>query len=343
MTSLQDGTAQEPTLSIRLVMATLETAQRLGIARARFLELAKFDPARLEIPEGRVPCSEYYRLCALLLELGGDPALGLHEAEVMTGVSFNIITPLVAYASTLRNGFETLFQVHRLLGDQLRYTLIEGEREVTLRCATPEGMSQPVRRFMSEFEQTCFFRMIGYFGGGARPERVSFEYAAPDYYHEYTRVFDGRERFEQPFTGVVFDRALMDVPSVLQDGEIYGVLRAQADHRIARIVQRACYARRVREVLVQAASGRTEMDAVARTLGLSVRSLRRRLAEEHTTYQAVASSALATIAKRHLLVEGRTIQETAHAMGYADSGAFHRAFKRWTGSTPNRFLTERER
>ena len=79
------------------------------------------------------------------------------------------------------------------------------------------------------------------------------------------------------------------------------------------------------------------MQAVALALGISVRSLRRRLAAEGRSYQSVESEALATAAKRLLRDERRTIQDTADRMGFADTTAFHRAFKRWTGTTPSAY------
>jgi AraC-like DNA-binding protein len=80
------------------------------------------------------------------------------------------------------------------------------------------------------------------------------------------------------------------------------------------------------------------MEQVAHALGLSVRSLRRRLADEGQSYAAIANEALTIVAKHLLRDRQRTIQETAYEMGFADTSSFHRAFKRWTGTTPGAYL-----
>jgi AraC-like DNA-binding protein len=78
--------------------------------------------------------------------------------------------------------------------------------------------------------------------------------------------------------------------------------------------------------------GAPDMKAVARDLGMSERSLRRRLTEEGVSFKSVLNDAFGTAAT--WLLTKQTIQETAHAMGFSDPTAFHRAFKRWTGMTP---------
>jgi AraC-like DNA-binding protein len=86
------------------------------------------------------------------------------------------------------------------------------------------------------------------------------------------------------------------------------------------------------------------MDEAARSVGLSVRSLRRRLSSEGSSYQTVANEALVIVAKHLLMPKQYSIQETAYAMGFADARSFHRAFRRWTGVTPGAYRrAEREK
>jgi AraC-like DNA-binding protein len=175
----------------------------------------------------------------------------------------------------------------------------------------------------------------------ARLERACFEYAPPNHHAEYTRVFEGAESFDQPLTGVVFDRGLMGAASPHRDQDMYDALRAIAERQMLRL-QRASFAMRVREVLLQKrCAGPIDMTSVARPLGLSVRSLRRRLVAEGVSYAAVANDALAMVAKHFLVDEQYSIQETAYEMGFSDPSAFHRAFKRWTGTTPDAFRNSR--
>ena len=79
------------------------------------------------------------------------------------------------------------------------------------------------------------------------------------------------------------------------------------------------------------------MEEVARELEISARSLRRRMLAEGLSYGNLVTRSRTNAAKRMLQRPSSSIQETAHAMGFASAAAFHRAFKRWTGMTPKQY------
>jgi AraC-like DNA-binding protein len=181
--------------------------------------------------------------------------------------------------------------------------------------------------------------LIRHFAGpNAQITRVCFEYSAPVYRGEYTRLFQGTERFDQAFTGVVFPRQLLHSQSPQKDEDLYATLSDLAARRLQRLQGRAPYSVRVRQVLMQQrAPHRVSMQQVARRLGISVRSLHRRLTEEGRSYVVLANEASAELAKQLLLDDTRTIHEAAHTMGFSNASSFHRAFRRWTGTTPAAF------
>ena len=317
------------------MQALLEAVEAEGVPRLRLLRAAQLDPGQLEVPGFRMPCSEVYRLCEMAIDLTADPALGLHWAEKLSGDTFNPISHMLAHSATLRQAFESLSQFRRLLTDQASYELLESDDIVTVRCVAPAGASLRVRRFTTEMLLTSLVRLIRSFSVHAWPRRVNFEYAAPPYSAEYTRLFRGAERFKQPFSGIVFDSALMNAVSPHKDEDVHSALRSIAEQRVLQLTNRMPYAVRVRDFLVQhAPSGRAEMATVARSLGMSVRSLRRRMDAEGKTFNSVANDAQAIVAKNLLRSTERTIQEVAYELGFADTSSFHRAFKRWTGTTP---------
>ena len=169
---------------------------------------------------------------------------------------------------------------------------------------------------------------------------MSFEHPRPEHHRECARVFGGAERYGRPFTGVEFDRKVLDQSGLHHHPELYTVLRSQAERTLARVTRGIGQAERLRQYFLARPPHRCRGrhgEVVANALGMSVRSLRRRLTEEGVSYKTILEESLVTVAQRMLGDTRRTIQETAHAMGFSDPTAFHRAFKRWTGMTPTQY------
>jgi AraC-like DNA-binding protein len=172
---------------------------------------------------------------------------------------------------------------------------------------------------------------------------VSFEHAVPAYAEEYAHVFDGvKVVSDADTTCLSFDRALLDATQLHHDPEVQALLESQALRRIDSIEGELSYSDRVRHLLLGGIASRgQDMEAVARALEVSVRSLRRRLQVEGASFADLADETRATLAKRLLADHGRAIEHAAYELGFSDPRAFHRAFKRWTGTTPSEFRRSR--
>jgi AraC-like DNA-binding protein len=334
--SAQQSDTHEASMSIRIACGLIEAVEQMGIARGELLRAAQIDCEQLLREDACVPSSVVYRICELALDLTGDPALGLHWAERLSAPALNPVSNLVAHSGSLREGLESLSKFHRLFSDQPSFKISERGDKVMVQGFNLAGATPRMQRFASEMLIVGVTRLIRSFSPQAKVDAVSFAYPMPEYGSEYTRVLDIAPSFDQPTTGFVFDRALMNVVSLHRDEDVHEALRAVAERRIRRLTQDAPFTSRVRDLLVE--QGRTQqpdMNGVARTLGLSKRSLRRRLVSEGSSYKAVVKEALAIVAKQYLRDRRLTIQETAYEMGFADTSTFHRAFKRWTGRTPS--------
>lgn len=325
-----------PTVSMRLVRALLEAVAQAGLARSQLLRAAGLAATQLDDPEARLSYAELVRICGLALDLTQDPALGLHWGERQTGSAFTPVAPLICRANSLRAELDALTSFERRLTDVSSFQLIEQGEQAWLRFRRLGGASPRVQRFFAEVMSAGFFRLLRRFSAGRVPGHVSFCHPAPAYQHEYVRVYQQAVRFDRQVTEIAFPRALLGAPSAFRDDALPEVARDLSQSGLIRVVQRGQFAERVRQILMQQRlPQRCDMQVVARSLGLSERSLRRRLAEEGTSYHQVESEAQANLAKHLLRDQQLTIHETAEAMGFSDTTTFHRAFKRWTGMTPS--------
>lgn len=331
-------------VSIVLVRALVEATEVQGVRRQELLAAAHFDEALLENPEARIPLEQYDLLQSSAIRMTSDEALGLHLGERVSLSTFDIVGPLLLSAPTIREGINVLLRYHRILNDCADSSLLEDGDTAVLRYEYPRS-SPRVDRMRAEFGLVSLLRAGQvYVGSDKLPRRVRFEHAAPAYVHEYTRIFGPNVTFGEPFTALDFDREWLDRHQLHQNPPLYTLLENQAEIRLRKLDPRVGLADRVRAALAEwGPTERPNMDEVAKRLGMSARSLRRRLKREGVPYGSVIDEALGHTARRMLQDPNRTLQEIAYAMGFSEPSAFHRAFKRWTGLTPRQYRIEAAR
>ena len=184
--------------------------------------------------------------------------------------------------------------------------------------------------------------------------RVELAYAAPPHVLEYDLLFGAPCVFGAETTALVFDRALLNEPVLQDEAGIAAFLRRAPEDVLARIDYGSTTAARVRRLLGQSLPGPgssipgagppargpatlpTETE-LAERLALSPQTLRRRLSAEGTSFQQIRDQ----MRRDHAiaaLAQGRTpIERISEQLGFSEPSAFHRAFKRWTGSTPRAY------
>jgi AraC-like DNA-binding protein len=321
-------------LSVVLVRALIECVEHLGIRREAFLEAARLSSDIIDQSDGRISLEDYDTLQEVARTLTGEQALGLRMGEVASATTHSVTAHLVAYAPTLGDAIDGLVRYQRLLTGRPIISLRQDATTATLLYDVAPGTLE-CRRFRAEVAVTGFCRMVRFFGRDRGPDLVAFEHEAPPYRAEYARLFDGAEQFSRSFSGLVFPRELLSASQMHGDPEFHAALRSQAEKKLSRLLGETSYAERVREhVLDPRATNRRDMASAARALGLSPRSLRRKLQREGASFSDVVDDALAALAKRLLADEARSIEATAYELGFSAPSAFHKAFKRWTGVTP---------
>jgi AraC-like DNA-binding protein len=329
-------------VSIMAVRALVGAIEGLGIPRARYLAEAGISEAQLDDQSLRVSVADYDRARCAALVVSGDPGLGLRMGESANIGAYDVLGHLVEHSGTLRKALHTVTRYARIVMDGPELTVCEEGDAATLRY---EGLSgeAPEIRLSAEFVVSSLLYLVRRFvGESALPRKAFFAYAAPPHHAQYTEMFRGREHFSHPFTGIEIDRAWLDRSHAYGSPELCSFLLSRADMLLARVDQDAPVAERLRRVLSsQDLQTKPTMDTVARELGMSARSLRRRLQEERAIYNDLVEDARALHAKRMLSDPRLSVQEAAYALGFGTPAAFTRAFKRWTGVAPTTFRSAR--
>lgn len=160
----------------------------------------------------------------------------------------------------------------------------------------------------------------------------------------YEAHFGCRIAFDADTDALVFAAADLDRSFRTQNGELLEMLAPQLDAALAR--QRAAIdaAESAKVTIKRLLAGRRpELADVARELGVSTRTLQRRLTDEGVSYQQVLERARRELASHYLLRSTLDLSETAYLLGYEDANSFFRAFHQWEGESPSRWRERRRR
>jgi len=328
--------AQRPQVAARIAAFALQAATARGADATRLMALVGLDPAALADPDARLPLAREHRLWDGAAELTGDPHFGLHAAELIRPGAFDVLDYAVRTAPDLRAALERLARYNRLLHDSASFHLspVTGGLRIEHRLDLPEGSAS---RQVVEFTLASLVVVAAQLG--AQPvaaQAVTFRHGAPGPLEDYRRVFGVTPQFNAPASALVLGDEVLRRPVPAADPGLSRIVIEHAERLLQALAPQADgTAARLGLLLAETLTdGPLSLGEAARRLGLSERSLQRRLEAEGTTFAALLDGVRKELALRYVADLRLALGEVAYLLGFAEPSPFHRAFRRWTGTTP---------
>ena len=143
--------------------------------------------------------------------------------------------------------------------------------------------------------------------------------------------------------GLLLSPSAMHEVLALAGPEALKMLASACERELRKLEASKGLAGQVRELLHQLHDPGAGMKAVARALKMTERTLRRRLAQEGTSFSAIADEVKYSVATQHLQGSRASVDEIAELAGFSDAANFRRAFIRWTRMSPAQFRSRQQR
>jgi AraC-like DNA-binding protein len=286
--------------------------------------------------DDRVPIPVAHQFLTALIEQTGDLDLGLKAGRTMSAGDVGVAGYAIRSAATVHEAIKVAARYLRLVNDGLELRLHhEGDR-VVLQWESMIIMPRAAEDFLMSAIYTSHMRMLLH---DAPELECWFTYPEPSTMVEYERTFGAAKlRFVAPFAGYAFDSDHLRKPVEAADAKLHSVLRQHAEALLGVLPASRTFTDQVRHHLTSDLShGRPAASKLARRLHMSARTLERRLEGEGTTFGAVLEDLRRRLALDHLGRRDVSLSEIAFLLGFSQVGAFHRAFKRWTGTTPDEY------
>lgn len=325
-----------------LVAGVFECAVALGWDRKALLEEAGLDAALLADPDARVPYEHDLRLWTVL----SQKPVGLAIGERLGMAGLGVLGYAMRHEATVGQALEWLQKFRALVHPEVvprieRRRGPEGERFVFTRPPTADfaRLREPV--YAQAAASVAVMRALT--GRPAlRARWVAYPLPRPDDPERHEKYFGCPVSWGAPEFAIAFDATVLELPLPRSDPLLFSYLARRAEALLAALHDQASVASRVRQQIgAELADGDPRLAAVAKRLAMSERTLHRRLKDEQTTFAALVEEARRERAM--LLLEDRFLSssEVAFLLGYAEPAAFFRAFRRWTGQTPQAWRSAR--
>ena len=286
------------------------------------------------------PQSMFLELAAETLS---DSAFGLHLVEQArpqeAGLSFYA-------ASAGKNVSESLMlfaRYCRIVNEAMRVKLTPKPEGAVVEVSFT-GVSRHEARLPTQIGVAAVVKGLREVTGRhISPTRVTFAYEHNSNLREFELFFGCPVEFGASADQFALSNEILALPLITEDRHLLEMLRLICDEAAKKRstaigTLRALVESEVQKLLPR---GKVGKQNVAKTLGLSERTLERRLAEEGTTYQQVVDQLRQSLALQYIKERGISFSQIAWLLGYERPTSFNHAFRRWTGRSPS--LTRNEK
>lgn len=244
------------------------------------------------------------------------------------------------YSASLGEALNRLARYGRILNEAVQYVLEEIDDATSLSChvhpslvALRHPIEAGAAAIVSIAREITASELV--------PLGIDFPTSKPDSLSYYRTVFSCPIRFDRPDAAIQFSSRQMQLPTAAADPTLTGYLDDLATMKLDELGEdgRDLVDRVRQELWAMLPGGRPDLWRTASEIGISARTLQRRLGEQGTSFSKVLDDLRRELSDELLADRKLAVSEVAFLLGYSEPSAFQRAFRRWRGVSPRRFRT----
>lgn len=321
------------------VRGILDMMAAEGLAVDRLCAAADIDLAALQQSQTRIDVDRMSRLWEQAVAQSGNPTLGLDRQLASRFSNADLVGYSLASGPNLLAGFKDLQRHMAVISDATSFVLERDARGQWL-CVHHIGATRPVPRQRVEFSMLALVVMCSWLTRrDVRPLAVEFICAAPPAACEehYRTAFGLVPRFGQEANRFLLAQADLVFPIPTHNAELWALHERLVETELDHLGQTCASARVRHEIARLLPQGEPRREDVAGLLGLTDRTLQRRLQAEDTSYQQLLDDTRRELAQQYLGEPRHSLAQVADLLGFVDQSNLFRACRRWFGMPPGRY------
>lgn len=331
-----------PNASGTLTRIAYAYAKAKGIDPRSFLKKANLTINQIKDTNLRLSVLDQIRFLNLVADTLQDDLLGFHLAQPVDLRQLGFLYYVSASSEILGDALHQLARYGSIANEGVALKLVGGKHfGVTFRYV---GVSRHLDRHQIEFFTAVLVRQCRRLTGVRLvPTHVKFAHRRDGKFPEMTEFYGVEVEFGAAVDEVSFASASKDMPVVSADHHLNKILTDYCEEALRRRpTNRSPFRSSVENAIVPLLPhGKARADEISRRLGVSQRTLARRLSSERMSFSSVLENLKIDLAERYLADDALSISQVAWLLGYQEVSSFTHAFKRWTSKTPRQMRTRR--
>ena len=319
-------------------------AREAGLDLHRILKKSGVTLREIEDPSLPLRVQKQIQILNLISDALPDDFLGFHLALGFDFRQIGLLHYAMASSATLGDALRRAARYSTITNEGVALKCADDDDEMTI-AFDYVGVARHLDRHQIEFWVAAIVRCCRELSGRMlAPRGVRFVHHRSGSTVEFDTFFASGVVFGADEDAIAFPRAVADMPVISADPYLNDLLVRYCDEALAR---RSIGAGALRSAVENAIApllphGNARVDEIARKLGVSRRTLARRLAAEGLTFNVVLDQLRRDLAQRHVRDPALSVSQVAWLVGYQEVSAFTHAFKRWTGTTPRMMRAQQD-
>jgi AraC-like DNA-binding protein len=332
-TMSHSDTSTRAATPIAFIQAMVRAYVQRGMDPTAALQNAQIAPNLLNQPGARVTALQMEWMSEAAMRELDDEALGWFRRRLPWG-SYGMLVRASLTAPTLGVALTRWCRHHNLLTDDIRLALSTSDGLAHIELHESHDL-QDLREFCTVSVLRNALGVACWLTDSRIPlSATALHFAAPPHVDSYRVLFDGPVCFEAPHSRLSFDAGYLQLPLRRDEAALQRMLQRALLLTVRPYRRDRLLVEKVRQTLAEHPEHSRNADDLAAWLNLSPRTLHRQLKEEGASLQQLKDAVRRDTATDLLLRTTRPIKQIAAEVGFQNEKSFMRAFKGWTGSSP---------
>jgi AraC-like DNA-binding protein len=325
-------------VNAKSVRGVLFAAGALGLDAPRLAHAWGLERALTDV-DARFAYGAWLSLWRDIAQRSGSESVGIEAAKRLPWGHWDVIDYLIGTSENLGTALTRFERYFALISTAVTHTLErDGERVQLVRRYPADTFTSLLAPAEFSFASVVIRLRIALGAPNWVPLAVHFASPGPKDDSAQRQLFGCPVRFDAPIGAIVMEASALDLRLKEPDPELSRILEKHAEQLIGQLDTSSDLVSRTRWAIVNGLrDNEISVAGAARALGMSARTLQRRLQERGVSFDEVFDDTRKSLALRYLRDPALSIQEASHLLGFGDLRGFYRAFRRWEGCTPATF------